>query len=95
MRRIRALLLAVCVLCPSAVAHADARFYLSGELGPHVTRGIGLRSGDDDRPSRCAEFVNPRYAELDGCTVADRGDGAVDAGRAHSAMRGACSRAPL
>ena len=77
-RTLRALLLAVCALCPSAAARAEAGFYLSGELGPHVARGIGLRSGDDDRPSRCDEFVNPRYAELDGCTTADRGDGAVD-----------------
>ena len=59
-------------------ARADAGFYLSGELGPYVTRGIELRSGDDDRPSRCDEFANPRYAEPDGCTAADRGDGAVD-----------------
>lgn len=67
-------------------------------MGPHVTRGTGLRSGDDDQASRCDEFVNPRYAELDGCTAADRGDGPGAAvgyvsttGRADSAARGACS----
>ena len=55
-----------------------AEFYIAGELGAHGSPDILLRSGDTDRASRCDEFVNPRFAELDGCTATARGDGAVD-----------------
>ena len=64
------------VLWSAGVAHAG--FYLSGELGVNAGGDMRLHSGDTDRASRCDEFVNPRYAELDGCTDADRGAGAVD-----------------
>lgn len=33
---------------------------------------------DDDRASRCDEFVNPGYASLEGCTDSDRTVNAVD-----------------
>ena len=61
-----------------AAGTADAAFYLSGELGVSASSDMRLHSGDTDRASRCDEFVNPRYAELEGCTDANRGVGAVD-----------------
>lgn len=57
---------------------AGAQVYVAGELGVQAAPDILLRSGDTDRASRCDEFVNPRFAELGGCTAMARGDGAVD-----------------
>ena len=56
----------------------SASFQVAVELGVHAGPGLGLQSGDNDRPARCDEFVNPRYAELEGCTDAYHGVGAVD-----------------
>ena len=69
-------LAAACTLGGAAVAHGG--FYLGGELGANAGADRRLLSGDTDRASRCDEFVNPAYAELEGCTNADRGSGAVD-----------------
>ena len=60
---------------------AGAEVYVAAELGPQFAPGLSLRGGDNDRASRCDEFVNPRYAELDGCTDPERGAGAVDSWR--------------
>lgn len=57
---------------------AWAQAYVAAELGAQAAPDILLRSGDTDRASRCDEFVNPRFAELEGCTATRRGDGAVD-----------------
>ena len=74
----RAAVCAVWGLC-LAVAHGAAgQVYVAGELGPAWSPGLHLNSGDTDRASRCDEFVNPRYAELPGCTNPNRGVGAVD-----------------
>ena len=61
-----------------ADAGADAGFYLRGELGVLAAPALHLLAGDNDRASRCDEFVNPAYAALPGCTDPDRGAGAVD-----------------
>ena len=68
--------LAACV--GAACGQAEARFYISGQLGGHVYSEIQLQGGDTDRAARCDEFVNPRYAEVPACTASDRGVGAVD-----------------
>ena len=63
------------VWCAPALA---ASFQIAAEFGAHGGPALGLQSGDNDRPARCDEFVNPRYAELEGCTDAYHGVGAVD-----------------
>ena len=67
---------AVCLGWTSA--HADTGFYVRGALGVNIAHSLGLRAGDNDRASRCDEFVNPQYWALEGCTATNRGSGAVD-----------------
>lgn len=69
------------LLCLLLAQGAGAEVYVAAELGPQFAPGLSLRGGDNDRASRCDEFVNPRYAELDGCTDPERGAGAVDSWR--------------
>lgn len=57
---------------------ALAAYYVGGEAALHGGPALALRSGDNDRAARCDEFVNPRYAELEGCTAPNHGLGAVD-----------------
>lgn len=71
-------LLLTTLLCLLLAPGAKGEVYVAAELGPHFAPGLSLRAGDTDRASRCDEFVNPRYAELEGCTDPDRGAGAVD-----------------
>ena len=63
------------------VAAADAGWYVAPLLGGNLETGLSLRGGDNDRASRCDEFVNPQFAALPGCTDQNRGAGAVDAWR--------------
>ena len=37
---------------------------------------MDLLDNSNDRASRCDEFINPRFAEIPGCTDPDRGSGA-------------------
>ena len=74
--KLRAIALAGCL--SASWAGADG-FYLSGDLGLQLAPSLLLRSGDNDRASRCDEFINPQFAQLEGCTNPDRGEGAVDA----------------
>ena len=74
-------LLLTTLLCLLLAQGASAEVYVAAELGPQFAPGLSLRGGDNDRASRCDEFVNPRYAELDGCTDPERGAGAVDSWR--------------
>lgn len=67
---------AASALAGTTVAHGG--FYFSGELGANAGEDMLLRSGDTDRASRCDEFVNPLYADLEGCTSPDHSSGAVD-----------------
>ena len=59
-------------------AGADG-FYLAGDVSLQLAPSLLLRGGDNDRASRCDEFVNPQFAALPGCTNPFRGEGAVDA----------------
>lgn len=68
-------LLALALLWPLPSA---AGFYVGAELAAHNGPALNLRSGDNDRPARCDEFANPRYAEVEGCTAPDHSAGAVD-----------------
>ena len=55
-----------------------ANWSLSGSLGANFAPALNLAGGDNDRAARCDGFVNPRFAEVPGCTNPDRGVGAVD-----------------
>lgn len=57
----------------------NADFYLGTSVGGDRLAAMRLVSGDDDRASRCDEYINPRYAELPACTAPDRSVGAADA----------------
>ena len=61
-----------------ACAPAMANWSLSGSFGASFMPALNLAGGDNDRAARCDGFVNPRYAEVTGCTNPDRGVGAVD-----------------
>ena len=65
-----------CLLASCAAADG---FYLAGDVSLQLAPSLLLRGGDNDRASRCDEFVNPQFAALPGCTSPFRGDGAVDA----------------
>ena len=74
--RVRGWLVAASWACVGAPA--AAAYYVGGEAALHGGPALALRSGDNDRAARCDEFVNPRYAELEGCTDPNHGAGAVD-----------------
>ncbi|MDE0422865.1 MAG: hypothetical protein OXK76_18515 [Gammaproteobacteria bacterium] len=57
----------------------NAGFYLGAAVGGDRSPSMLLVSGDDDRATRCDEFINSRYAELPECTALDRSVGAADA----------------
>ena len=59
-----------------AAAQSASGFYLSQEVGLNLAPGVELLGVSNDRASRCDEFINPRYAEVPGCTDPNRGSGA-------------------
>ncbi len=59
-----------------AAAQSASGFYLSQEIGLNLAPGVELLGNSNDRASRCDEFINPRYAEVPGCTDPNRGSGA-------------------
>ena len=59
-----------------AAAQTPSGFYLSQEVGLNLAPGVDLLGNSNDRASRCDEFINPRYAEVPGCTDPNRGSGA-------------------
>ena len=62
---------------PEAFAGEErSGFYLRGDLGANLATGVVLLGKSNDRASRCDEFINPRYAEIPGCTDPDRGSAA-------------------
>ncbi|MDE2659560.1 MAG: outer membrane beta-barrel protein [Acidobacteriota bacterium] len=62
---------------PVALAEEErSGFYLRGDFGANRAAGVVLLGKSNDRASRCDEFINPRYAELSGCTDPDRGSAA-------------------
>ena len=60
----------------SASAQPASGFYLSQEIGLNVASAVALLGNSTDRASRCDEFINPRFAEVPGCTDPNRGSGA-------------------
>ncbi|MDE0661418.1 MAG: outer membrane beta-barrel protein [Gammaproteobacteria bacterium] len=65
----------------------NAGLYLGAAVGGDRSPSMHLVSGDDDRASRCDEYINPRYAELPACTAPDRSVGAADAWSSRFASR--------
>ncbi|MYF78065.1 MAG: porin family protein [Acidobacteria bacterium] len=62
---------------PVALAEEErSGFYLRGDFGANRAAGVVLLGKSNDRASRCDEFINPRYAELSGCTDPGRGSAA-------------------
>ena len=62
---------------PGAMADEErSGFYLRADLGANLATGVTLHGKSNDRASRCDEFINPRYAEIPGCTDPDRGSAA-------------------
>ena len=62
---------------PGAFADEErSGFYLRADLGANLASGVVLHGKSNDRASRCDEFINPRYAEVPGCTDPDRGSAA-------------------
>ena len=60
----------------TASAQPTSGFYLSQEIGLNLAPGVELLGNSNDRASRCDEFINPRFAEVAGCTEPNRGSGA-------------------
>ena len=60
----------------SASAQPASGFYLSQEIGLNVAPAVALLGNSTDLASRCDEFINPRFAEVPGCTDPNRGSGA-------------------
>ena len=60
----------------TASAQPTAGFYLSQEIGLNLAPGVELLGNSNDRASRCDEFINPRFAEVAGCTEPNSGSGA-------------------
>jgi opacity protein-like surface antigen len=59
------LVLATFVMAPGW-AQAGSGFYISSDIGLNVASGIDTTGRSNDRASTCDEYINPRYAEVDG-----------------------------
>lgn len=64
------------LITSEASAQPVTGFYLSQEIGLNVAPAVELLGNSNDRASRCDEFINPRFAEIPGCTDPNRGSGA-------------------
>ena len=75
MRWILSLLVFVSVTSPLAAApvQAGSGVYISSELGANFASGLNNFSRDDDRASKCDEYINPYFAMVPGCTDPVRG----------------------
>ncbi len=60
----------------AASAQPASGAYLSQGIGLNVAPSVELLGNSNDRASRCDEFINPRFAEVPGCTDPNRGSGA-------------------
>ncbi len=69
------LLFLVCISVGSVLAQERTGFYLSHDMGFNVAPKVVLTGTSSDRASVCDEFINPRYAAINGCTSPDRGVG--------------------
>ena len=59
-----------------ASAQSASGFYLSQDIGLNLAAPVELLGNSNDRASHCDEFINPRFAEVPGCTDPARGAGA-------------------
>ena len=59
-----------------ASAQSASGFYLSQDIGLNLAAPVELLGNSNDRASHCDEFINPRFAEVPGCTDPARGSGA-------------------
>ena len=64
------------LIAGKASAQSASGFYLNQEIGLNVASAVELFGNSNDRASRCDEFINPRFAEVPGCTDPNRGSGA-------------------
>ena len=87
MKWILSLLIFVIVSCllVAPPVEAGSGLYLSSELGVNFASGMNHFGRDDDRASKCDEYINPFFAMVPGCTDPDRGGDASKAvyDRAH------------
>ncbi len=68
----------ICLFLPTPV-QAGSGFYISGELGANFASGLDNFGRDDDRASKCDEYINTFFAMVPGCTDLDRGGDASKA----------------
>ena len=54
-------------------ALAGSGFYISSDIGANFASGMDHFGQDDDRASKCDEYINPFFAMVPGCTDPDRG----------------------
>ena len=67
--QIRRTFLAVVIVVGLLVpGFARAGFYLSSDLGANFASGTDLEGRDNDPGGVCDEFINPRFADMPGCT---------------------------
>ena len=64
------------MLAGTASAQERSGFYLSQDIGLNFAPSVELLGNSNDRASRCDQFINPRFAEVPGCTDPNRGSGA-------------------
>lgn len=81
MKWILSLLIFVIVSCllVAPPVEAGSGLYLSSELGVNFASGMNHFGRDDDRASKCDEYINPFFAMVPGCTDPDRGGDASKA----------------
>lgn len=81
MRWFFALLIFVIVPYPFVVTpvQAGSGFYISSDLGANFASGLDSFGQDDDRASKCDEYINPFFAMVPGCTDPVRGGDASKA----------------
>lgn len=74
MKWIFSFLLFVIVAYPfvATPVQAGSGFYISSELGANFASGVDHFGHDDDRASKCDEYINPYFMEVPGCTDPDR-----------------------
>ena len=69
-------LVCLSVWTSTVAAQSTSGFYLRQDIGLGMAPSVELLGNSTDRASRCDEFINPRYAEIPGCTDPNRGSGA-------------------
>ena len=65
-------LVCLSVWTSTVAAQSTSGFYLRQDIGLGMAPSVELLGNSTDRASRCDEFINPRYAEIPGCTDPNR-----------------------